>query len=64
MCVCEWGVCGRLCVCVYGRLCEWGRVFVCVYVCVSGGCVCVSVCVCVYVGFVMCGCYGNMYTIH
>jgi hypothetical protein len=25
--------------------------------------VCVCVCVCVCVGFVMCGCFGNMYTV-
>ena len=31
---------------------------------VMSGCVCVCVCVCVYVcvGFVMCGCFGNMCT--
>ena len=45
----------NLCICVY----------VSVYVCV---CVCVCVCgfcnVCVCVGIVMCGCFGNMYTVH
>jgi hypothetical protein len=33
-----------------------GRVCVCVHVCM-----CVFVCVCV--DFVMCGCFGNMYTV-
>jgi len=33
-------------------------------VCVCVGCVmCVCVCVCVCVGFVMCECFGNMYTV-
>jgi len=31
-------------------------------------CVCVCMCgfrnVCVFVGFVMCGCFDNMYTVH
>ena len=50
----------------------------CVYVCVCGlrylacnvgvcafvwVCVCVCVCVFVCVGFVMCGCFGNTYTV-
>ena len=26
-------------------------------------CVCVCVCVCARVGFVMCGCVGNVYTL-
>jgi hypothetical protein len=37
------------------------NVWVCVCVCVWGGGVC-NVCVCV--GFEMCGCFGNIYTLH
>jgi len=34
-------------------------VLTCFVMCVG---VCVCVCVCVRVGFVICGCFGNMYT--
>jgi len=40
-----------LCVCVF-------NVCVCVCVCMCGFCN-----VCVFEGFVMCGCFGNMYTV-
>ena len=63
------GVCGfcNVWTCVCERVCGVGE---CVCVCV---CVCVGVCVfvwawvceyvCMCVGFVMCGCFGNIYTV-
>jgi len=59
-------MCGFCNVCVCVRACV--RAYVCVCVCLSVlvcVCVCVFVCVCVRVwgGFVMCGCFGNMYTV-
>jgi len=54
VCVCVCGV-GE-CVCVEARAREW--------VCVCVWCGRVFVCVCMCVGFVICGCFGNMYTVH
>jgi len=51
MCGCVW------CVCVCVWVCN---VWVCVWVCNVWVCVYVWVCVCVC-GFVMCGCFGNLY---
>ena len=53
-CVCVW------CVCVCG-VCV---VCVCVCVCVCVSVVCVCVCVCVCVGFVICGCFSNIYILY
>jgi hypothetical protein len=53
--------CLVLCVCVYMCICGFCNVCVCVCVCV---CVFVGFVMCVFVeGFVMCGCFGNMYTV-
>ena len=48
MCVCVYGVCVSVCVCVCVHVCGvWCDVCVCVCVCVCGVCVRVCVCVCV-----------------
>jgi hypothetical protein len=47
------------CVC-FNLYCGGFILFCCVCVCVW---VCGCVCMCVCVGFVMCGCFGNMYTV-
>ena len=55
-----------MCECVDVSVCVNGGVFVFVwaFVCVNGGvCVCLCGRVCMCVGFVMYGCFGNMYTV-
>ena len=70
LCVCVYLwvllMCGRVCV-VWACVRSVYFVSVCVCLCVSCVRVCVCVIVCVLgrmcVGFVMCGCFGNIYTV-